>query len=166
MLEKTNTEIAAGYYSTVFETTEENMVYVHSFEFLKYEFINLFSKMHNVDLCLSEKTIISEGNIDTDDDEEISFFMKKLYTRDFSEEEYDEIHWLEDISQTEMFYEDMLYFIKESVTTKIGQSFAKSLETVIKFHDTFHNGYSCLDFHIDQVLFDENDNCYILDMMN
>lgn len=151
--------LAAGMHTSVFETGNDDIVLIKTSEFFKYEMIKTYEKIHKVDFKLSEKIVLEK------DGEENKFYMKRLYQRELSEEEFDEVCFLTDLACSSMHYDEMEQEARKKAKSKIGVAFADSLLMVLDFYENYNHGYSMLDFHMGQILFDDADECYILDIL-
>lgn len=76
-----------------------------------------------------------------------------------------DIKEIEELSNSGMYYDEMEKLTRDNSRTDIGVAFADSLLMVIDFYDNYHHGYSMLDFHRGQILFNENGRCHILDIL-
>jgi hypothetical protein len=173
--------LSMGAQTMIFEH-DEDTVLVYTIDSEKINFLTTYQEITGYDLRLSNifnQTVHdfnSEFNLH---EEAYCFYMKKLIPFESSNNDYENIHALEDFLDdikskydseeeyefwTSNMVEDAIIAFETWDHTKINEAVIKTLNVAKEFLDESQYCY-CIDFHENQLLMDENENILVLDIL-
>lgn len=163
-------EIGCGCQSIVYNTTTDDIVYIETADYFKYEFIKLYGEIHQIDFKLSEEIDISKDRNTSKSylsRASRAFFMQKLQTRRLKTCEIEEIEFFNKIiDNVDGFIFDVQSELKNTTfDSNIGKAFSKSIDVVCEFLKKSGRTDLVLDFHRDQILFTDEGEAIVLDIL-